>query len=131
MNRIRVVRDGHVIGSLPYRSRSNCIAYDVRDGRLVSDEEIESEKLRWIPGGYLRDPKINGYSFAVVFYWLDENGDPVLRYNPYDVAEYSQGYSYWRGEFFVEYNEALEQIPGFERLPPRRIIELGSLLGSE
>jgi hypothetical protein len=115
--RYRVIRGGKLIGSIPYAD-----GYYGQSGMAVSDDGVilDLRRQRWVDPPYL---------FAMICYWIDQNGRPVGRQ---DAAECTGRFSadIARFEVFVdvlsdETEAVLRRVDGWESVKPERIIDLG------
>ena len=119
MNRIRVIQNGEVVGSLPPpEGFGEVISYMVLGDRLISIEEIEKDSANWIHRGYLVNPSIICVPFVLVLYWVDDDGSPLGEV-PGTLRQS------WRMEYFVDDRVgSFRSIPGFKAISPKRIIDL-------
>jgi hypothetical protein len=110
---------------MPYLSRAYAITYELtKDGDLVTPELRECHKDEWLRMGMLGPPGGMGYAFRVDLWAVDANGEPICAI-PFPGGGVDQ--TMWRLEFFINADDgAIEKIPGWVGIPPKRIIELPS-----
>jgi hypothetical protein len=123
-DRIRAIRNGQVIGSMPHRERAHVITYEVtKEGHLVTPELREKCKHEWLMMGMFGPPGAMGYAFRIDLWEIDSSGDPVTAV---PLENTGSGHC-WRFEFFINADDCpIEKIPGWVGVPPKRIIELPS-----
>ncbi len=123
MSRVRVIRDGKVIGSLPSASESGYA------GGFAAHYRVDVP----VPAPY----SAYNISMPYLHYWLDEAGDPVGNAGyPIGSAEtwmyQNSPAPSFRIEIFLSSDrvepELLARVPGWEAVRPKRIINLGPVL---